>query len=372
MANQQLITYIRTQVASGAAMEAIRAALVGAGWAEVDVNEAVAFVNSESPAAPLAVKPAEQTVKKVETIGQPASIEQTAKPVASISPSVFQSAGISAAKPFNAAAQSLAPASSSSTTNVSSGPVSAFKVDEVVFRPESIAGPNGQAAPTTIAQMAPTIAQNNKSGGSRVWFFVAVFFILLSLASSGVAVFLYSENGNFQGRITSLSAQNARLADESGTSSKDRKVLDERIAALEEANQDLEDQISIFVLPTGGTGQAADRAITIRGRLDVSPAGYVLVTTRGIILQIKNSKDPKVESALKPFLGTVAKVDGVIVPGMREITFIGFMGEKPSEATPAPQVQAAPQIVPGSAPGQSADTINQPAAISPQPAEVNP
>lgn len=327
MANQQLITYIKTQVANGASMDAIRTALLGAGWADADVNEAMTSVGPAAPVQSAAVQPA----MTKPAAAQPISMSTESKPIATQQPAMTGSASpISAVARPQASAQ---PATVNLSGSGAMGSSPSFKVDEVVFRPE-FAGGSGGITPTTMAQMAPVVAGDKKSGGSRIWFFVGVVFILLTLVSGAAAGYFYNANSDLQGRITSLSAQNARLSDQSGVTVKDRKTADEKIAALTDANADLATQLSIFVLPTGTSTVAADRPITIRGTLGSVPIGYTLTTSKGIVLGVKNSKDPKIDALLKPFVGTAAEIDGVIVPGVREITFIGFSGKENNTAKP--------------------------------------
>ena len=335
MANQQLITYIKTQVANGAVMEAIRTALLGAGWAEADVNEAIAAVAppAQTPAAAQPIVPVAAVKPVVETVKQvvPAEPQMMASPATQVS---------AAARPQVA----TQPVTVNLTGATSASP--SFKVDEVVFHPE-FAGASSFDAPTTMAQMAPTVVSGKKTGGSRIWFFVAIIFILFALAGGVVAGFFYTENSDLQGRVTSLSAQNARLADQSGVTVKDRKTTDDKVAALTDVNTDLESQLAIFVLPTG-SAPVVDRSLTIRGKLESVPAGYTLTTSRGIVLQVKNSKDPRIDALLKPFVGTTVTMDGVVTPGVREITFIGFSAkdQKTNAATSTTPTATSTPIVP--------------------------
>ncbi|MBY0294363.1 hypothetical protein K2Q08_03465 [Patescibacteria group bacterium] len=79
MVNQQLLDYIKQQLAAGTAKDAIQQALVGQGWNVSDIAEAfAALVPQPAPVAPVAPQPAPATMAPLQTsISQPAAKPQS-------------------------------------------------------------------------------------------------------------------------------------------------------------------------------------------------------------------------------------------------------------------------------------------------------
>jgi len=274
MIEKQLVDYVKSQFQGGAARETLKAALVGTGWPEADV---------------------EDTIKSVEPS------------IKSAEPSMFSK---------------TAPA---------------IMVSDLLANPDLGVVPNEAKKGTETGSVA---AARNPGKIPVVALVLGVVAVLFAAAS----VYLYFENNGLKDKVAASSAAadaaNAKVAGlDSQVENLNKQVADlsSKNAALSGDNQKFLTELSFFFVPANSTEQ--DIAFTFKGNVSSSKSLYTITADDGFKITIKNSKDVKVDAALKSLLGQTAEVSGIHAAGLREVTVTAVNGLS-TVTPPAPAPQA--------------------------------
>lgn len=161
---------------------------------------------------------------------------------------------------------------------------------------------------------------------------VVVVLAVVTLAVVGAAAYFYVQAKNTGDKLAALTA--AGSAAQSQATSLNSQVTDltnakndltGQVSALTVANQELTNDLSFFVAaPSASTSEIA---VAFSGSLaGGGKVEYSLTATSGVRVFAANSKDAKVDTALKPLLGGAAQISGTHVPGSREITVTSVNG----------------------------------------------
>lgn len=296
--NPQLKEYVDQQVKLGVSNDVIKTALLGAGWRESDINEVMNLLPSSGVGA---AKPAE--IKPVEV---KISSQEKPPPVSFVTSDIFQ--------PKN----------------------------EPVFESKGTAP---QASfPGNKPQIIPTAGGAGPESGSG--FFkkpiVPITLGVLVLLFAALAGFFYIQNNGLQTKITSLTEENASLTVKLNSSATDKKGFTDQIVSLNQTAADLNNQLSIFAVPSGTS--TAELSIDIKGTLGGGGKSlYSLTTNKAIVVYVKNSKDTRVDSTLKPLLGNQVEISGTHAAGSNSITVTSVNGQAPAllQSTNTSAVKAA-------------------------------
>ena len=293
MQNQQLVDYIKQQLQGGVQKDAVRKALLDAGWPQADVDDSM---KTAEPASA--------------TVGASASAQTAFNPSAAMSVGGGSSA-LPDVKPF-----------ASAKSNLDS------------FTPAS----------------ADEEADKPRHSWSRIGMSVMAAVIVILL---GALVYVYY---SLNGRVTTASGESAtitsQLSDMQQQVAKltnDNAGLTTQVATLTADNQVLSDE-ALFFSPD--KDMAAD--YTISGMIGSASGVFTLTTAHHILITVKNSKDAKVVSALTPLVGQNASLTGKRKPGVPELTVSAVNGAvltapapaststPPAAGTPPPAAPPAP------------------------------
>jgi len=305
MANQQLIDYVKGQMIANVSEADIKKILKDAGWPDTEIEEGLRGAKgtiASQPAQPAtssampAAKPTEPV--KTETKKESMSFDFMTNP-----------GGTSSASPASTAKD--------------------IKKDE--------------AKPFSLP------AEPTPSGGksSMLPWIVAGVAIL---AMVGIGVYFYLQNGSLSSQVDTLTASNNALTSQLTGLKGSTASVDNLNAAKADALE-ANNELALFVISSVATGTPAAAPISFKGTVGTAKSGYTFTTAKGIILAVKNSKDAKVEAALKPLVGTVAELGGTHIPGAFDFTLETLNGA------------ALPEIVVATSTTPSA-TSTKPAATS--------
>ncbi len=315
MVQPQLVDYIASQVKLGVSRDAIKSALVGAGWMEIDI---------------------EDTLKKIEG-GAAAPASASAKPASLSASAATTSSGASpkGAEPQSVRVSDLIAASGSATSFLSKGQASSgknkFDVAAKPTEPQKLSMKNDIAA----AADPP----------SKKGLIVKIVGAVLIAGFAGAAGYFYYQNTGLSAEIAKLSgesnnvnAQLSSLMNQVQAMSASNTALTGQISSLMEENQTLLGNLSFAAVPPLSSGNAATETVSIAGALRNVKSSYELTTPYGVLVVVQNSKDPGVDAALKPLLGTATSValTGTHIPGSQYLVVTAINGASlAASSTPA-------------------------------------
>ena len=310
MVQDQLVDYISSQMKAGVSREAIKAALVGAGWVAADV---------------------EDTFKKVEGVAKTAPPASTA--LAGTSPS--------GASPASAA---FKPAAMIGGGAVKSGEPQSIRVSDLVSASAAAnlstgAGAGfGKSTSTTKTQQPAGLAVTARMGadpksahGGRVMMIIGIVVIIVL---GGLAGYLYFQNNNLASQVASLGSQSTGVTSQISSLSGQVQALTASNTALTAAaasltgqNTDLLTNLSFVAVPAG-TPSGASSTVSVSGTLTGGKSVYTLTTAYGVVIYVANAKDAKVSAALAPLLAGTSTVEltGTHVAGSQYITVTAVNG----------------------------------------------
>ena len=217
---------------------------------------------------------------------------------------------------------------------------------ENIFQPKANPGLNPMA-PSPAPSSMVAASTPKKSGGS------VILMVIMGIIIAGLAVLaglLYKNNMDIKAQADNFMSQlNALTGAATNSNSGD---LANQIKTLQDQTADLDSQLALF-LPlqittstvTSGTGSSTKETvvstqtpITLKGIIGGGgKLNYSLTTSKGIVVNIKNSKDAKLSASLAPFVGSSAELTGTQTAGVREITVTLINGAPLSvPAAPAP------------------------------------
>ena len=294
MVNQQLVDYVKQQVGGGVSGDAVRKALLDAGWPEADVDDSMKMAAPAAPAAAAAAvasspaaKPATQSFDPVSAMG---STRQGSVSASTVSP-VGVTATMDKGRFFN---------------------------NEHAEEEE-----HGRPAASRVLMIVM---------GSLIIVLVAVIaYIYLSLngkleAVTGTSSLTASEAANLKGQIQTLTSEKDALTGQLAAQTGEKDALAEELAFL------------------AVTGAVADVPGTVKGTVSAASGVYTVTTPHNIRIVVKNSKDAKVDAALKPLVGNSATLAGTHRAGTMEITVVTVNGA--SLTPPAPTPTSTPSSTP--------------------------
>lgn len=297
MANQQLVTYIKQQLQLGEAEAPIKNSLRSVGWSDADIVDAFKDV---SPSAQV------------------------------ISPSV-----------------SLSPATPNFQTPKTSAPTEPKKIDLGAFAPQSAPSMSrATASPAVVSfttqkpveTFSPSASPmaNVSSGESKKSSWVGTVLMgIVIVALAALSGLLYKNNTELQAKVTEFSNQVSALSGKVTTTGEGTAELNQRIARLEDDVKNLDSQLALFLPLTMATTTVNSTSspsstpvivsspvpLTLKGTLGGGgKSNYVLTTSKNISVNIKNSKDVRVDAMLKPMLGSPVELTGIPTSGAREIS----------------------------------------------------
>lgn len=266
MIQPQIVEYAKAQMKSGVSKEALKSALVGAGWAAGDVDESLKSLDTQP------VIPAEE--KKPAVTGQI---------------KISQLIGDS---------------------NIKSLPAKMMEGSgKADMKPVSMEFPEEKGAP-------------QKRGASVARIALAV----IAVAAAGGAVYFYLQNRNLQTKTADLANQlataNARvpaLTAQLDALTKDKNDLNAAVGSLLGENKILFSDLSFFMVPPNATS-SVDVAFSLQGALSGNASVlYAVTSADGIRASVKNSKDANVNAALKNLVGTSVEISGTHMAGSKDV-----------------------------------------------------
>ena len=317
MVQDQLVEYISSQFKLGISRDTIKSALTGVGWAPLDV---------------------EDTLKKVEGGATP----PTSQPAA---PQKMQdTAGTAAASPKFVSFSAPATVAGSGK-----GPEpQTIRVSDLVSSAAPASSMSAAGSPKVISAQknplmgtfsAATIAPTQKKKGINLIEILAVVLIVLLGALAG---YLFFQNSGLKSQIQAQgngnqSAEQASVAQVQALNASNT-ALTAQIQTLTSENQDLTTNLSFFVIPAGSASPVASTSISLSGVLSagLGKNTYIITTSAGVKVSVKNSSDSAVAATLQPLLGNTIQASGTYIPGTANITIATVNGSPvslPSVAT---------------------------------------
>ena len=280
MPNPQLVDYIKQQIQGGVSKDAIRKALVDAGWPEADVSESLSSV-----AFPVATMPA--AVSTVQPV-----IKESAKPMAS-------------------------------TVNLSSAMGGASGASSEIRPSEPVLG--STRAVTTAEEGHKGLMPMIIMGSIIVILLAALGYVYFSLSGKLAAGLPGTVDDT---ELVALRAEVKNLGDAKAAS-------DTQLAAANAENEKFKAEASFFAVPVSGS-LAQDIEGKIQGVL--SGGGtmpYTVTTAHGLRVYVKNWKDAKVDAVLKPLLGATVEISGTHKPASPDLTVTAVNGALVNPPPPA-------------------------------------
>ena len=290
MANQQLIDYIKGQTAAGVSETDIRKILKDAGWPDAEVEDG--FKNSKGVSA---ASPAVSAV----AASQPA-----------------------AAKPMEAAKAEPKKESMSFDFMTNPGGMSSMP---------AAGTPKEKSKDAKPMAMSADLAPAGKKASSLPWIVAGVAVVLMI----GVGIYFYMQSGTASSQVDTLNAANTALTSQLAALKNSTVSMDDFNSAKADAGE-VSNELSLFI--NSGAGTSTPVRFDLNGLVGLVKAQYTLTTPHGIVLTVKNSKDAKVDAALKPLIGGTAELSGTHIAGTYEIT-VDSLGGAP---LPTPASSTAP------------------------------
>lgn len=300
-ANQQLKDYIVEQTKLGVSKDTVKSALLEAGWKEGDISQAVAEAES---------RPQEMASLKPTLPIQP--VEQ-AKPLQSAQ----QTQPFQPAKPSEISQESK-PVSMSGFSNPTKkdSPVPFITSDifqpkgESVFQSSGAKSQTPSNSPETKPQVI-SIKQNNKSGAGTIGGkILSISLVVVSIILLGGNVYFFLQNSALQTQLNVSKQENVSFSSQLSSLANDKNSLTGQITSLNQTISDLDNQLSLYTWPSN-VSQTQELPVTIKGILGGGGrALYFLTTNKSLMVNVKNSKDLRVDEVLKPLLGTQVEVSG--------------------------------------------------------------
>ncbi|HVO28435.1 MAG TPA: hypothetical protein VMT81_00405 [Candidatus Paceibacterota bacterium] len=307
MVQEQLVDYISSQVKLGVSKEAIKAALVSAGWVAGDVDDTLKKVDGGAPAQP--AQPVQPVAMKP---SQPMPGKPAEPQMIRVSDLVSSSGPAAAAKP------SSSPMASSARPATMSMPATAMPAGKISGNTFTAARPAGGSAGP-----AATKAAGGGSGGHGAMIIGVVGGILV-IALGGLAWYFYSQNAGLAAQISKLNGQSTdvsgQVASLQAQFEASSTAMIAQVASATAESQALMAELAFYAIPPGG-GVPTAQPITISGMLGGGgKALYTLTTADGAKAYIANSTDATLGPVFKTLAGSQVTLSGTLVPGSDELT----------------------------------------------------
>jgi hypothetical protein len=335
MVQDQLVDYISSQIKLGVSKDAIKSALVSAGWVAADVDDTLKKVDGGAGATS-----SMSTGMSTATTAKPASMSAMSSMMTSSPTTTAAKPATSTAGPQMVKVSDLVSASPASNMGSAGKPagmgagMASAKIDAASFGGK-ISGNSFQASPA-----AKNLVMGSANGGGKgamiAWIVAAVFF----LGFGGLAWYFYSGNASLATKVSMLTSQsatvNTQLTSLQSQVDASTTALEAQIMTLTAANADLALNLSFYAVPVGGATSTArlPQPVTINsGWLTVAKGVYWITTPRGTNIAVVNSSDPKIAPQLKPLVGDTVRVSGSYIPGSDQVTVDSVTNLSPVVAT---------------------------------------
>jgi hypothetical protein len=335
MIQDQLVEYVSSQLKLGISRDAVKAALVGVGWAPLDVEDTLKKVEGGAtvvPAEPI-VSPKPTEVAGTATVASPKFVSFSApgmvagqvknpEPQQTVRVSDLVSSVAPVSSTPSAPASRVAPAMNIST-DIGKTPVMTQKTP---FSKAPLAG----NFPTYTAPMA------QKKGGSKLVEIIEAVVVVVLCCFTG---YLFYKNNNLNNQLQAINGQNQGAAQGSASQlqmlNASNTALTTEVASITAENQDLMTNLSFLVLPTSSSSTASSTSISISGTLSagLGKNTYIVTTPYGVKTYVKNSSASGVATTLQPLLGTMIQISGTYTPGTPNITVTSINGSPISVPT---------------------------------------
>jgi len=309
MFQSQIAEYAKSQLKLGISRDAIKNALLAAGWQEADIEDSLSSaggsVKKEEPAAKLqpepraAFEPAKEFLPKVNSIEKPGS--------------------------FSGAKAKIV------VSDLTSGPKPDVSLKADIKKNE----PEVRETKNVGKERKPEEAKPMKLGElgaperPRFWKSLILPAVLSAavLGFAATATYLYFQNLDLSGRISSID-------DGAGAGSANLAEIEGRITALQAdvdyfdlENRELWFELAFFVVLPGVSPEEISVFTDIGGILHGGTgASHSFTTTHGVELTIGNSGDNGVDEILRPLVGDSILISGTHAPASRIVTVTAVNG----------------------------------------------
>jgi hypothetical protein len=320
MVQEQLTDYISSQMKLGVSRDAIKSALVSAGWVAGDVEDTLnAAGKSGSASASIATTAASAaaTSAKPMTGATMGSNPQTS------SPQMIKVSDL-VSSPFSGSTSSAKPTAATSAGQTNNA--AAAKFGGTIKGNSFEASPSKTVSSSSAASFTATSASSAKTGGKGA-LIMEIIGVILILALAGLAWYFYSGNAALAAKVTSLNTQSASVTAQMNTLQSEvaaSSTADQvQIADLTAANTDLALNLSFYAVPLGTPTSTAMTPIPVTLSGTVSGGGkapYAVTTPRGSKIFIANSSDATIAPELKASLGQTVQLSGTYIEGSDQMT----------------------------------------------------
>ena len=209
------------------------------------------------------------------------------------------------------------------------------------------------------------------------WVTIAIAVILI-LGLGGFSVYLFLRNNNLTSQLQAQSGQgqtaaaSQNLAAQVQALNASSTALTDQVATLTAENQDLMTNLSLLVLPVGSSSSMVGAApVSVNGMLSagLGKNTYIITTSYGVKVSIKNSSVAAVAATLQPLLGTMVQASGTYTPGtpMISVTSVNGASVTPAPAATATATTTTTSMATTSMPAVSTTTVAPPPAAATTP-----
>lgn len=323
MVQDQLVDYISSQLKLGVSRESLKASLVGAGWAIPDVEETLKKVEGATQAA---------VVKPAVVPSTPISVNASSTPAGGAGPSSLS--GVSVEK------------KSIRVSDLVSGnaAVADTAVKQVATTMMGATAVNKDAKPAAMSMGDVTVMNIKSSTSAGTIVKIALGAIVVALA--GLSGYFYWQNNDLASKIASLGGESAAVTSQiAGLEAQVRLLTASNTALVAQAdtlageNAEIKNNLSFMVAPqASGAGAststpASEETVSITGVISQKKASYVLTTSYGVMVYVKNTTSTAVITALTPFVGSANAVEltGTHIPGSQYLTVTAVNGTSLSQ-----------------------------------------
>jgi hypothetical protein len=311
MVQDQLVEYVSSQLKLGISRDAVKAALTGVGWAPLDVEDTLKKVEGAT------VAPAQPQV-------QPKAMESATGPATSPKFVSFSSPGNIVGQAKNPEPQTIRVSDLVSAAAVSAPKIAAGGMD---------AGKSAvKSAPFKTVPPVVTAMPGRAKAGTGRWVTIVIVVVLV-LGLGGLSAYLFLKNSSLTSQLQAQGGQgqaaSQNLAAQVQALNVSNTALTDQVASLTAENQELMMNLSLLALPVGSSSSTAGgMPISVNGTLSagLGKNTYIITTSYGVKVSIRNSSVAAVAAALQPFLGTMVQVSGTYTPGAPIMSVISING----------------------------------------------
>jgi ribosomal protein L12E/L44/L45/RPP1/RPP2 len=270
MSNPQLVDYVKEQMKAGVSEEGVRNTLHAAGWSDADVDDAI-----KSGKAPVAAA------------AGPAQAGGAMKPamVEDVRAAITHETATEAAPEVMEVVSTSAPAKKLPLLTI------VFGVTTVIFL------------------------------GAAIYLYMSASGSQLSAQVSDLS----AQNSSLQAQIAGLTKKNTDLTNQVAALTASSTVWASEIASLTASGTLWMNELSLFAaLPELGVSPTPISLTGVVG--GGGKNAYTVAAPDGVKILVQNSKDVKVDAALKPFIGSSTQVMGIHLPGSNSVTVTSVAG----------------------------------------------